>query len=47
MCQREDEFLADAQTMGAKSFAHKVHRWARLIDEDGPTTTERTQPCEA
>ncbi len=37
MCQREDEFLADAQTMGAKSFAHKVHRWARLIDEDGPT----------
>jgi hypothetical protein len=37
MCQREDEFLVDAKTMGAKSFAHRVHRWARLIDEDGPT----------
>ncbi len=37
MRQREDEFLSDAKTMSAKSFAHKVHRWARLIDEDGPT----------
>ena len=34
--QRDDEFLADAQTMSAKAFGHKVHRWARLIDEDGP-----------
>ncbi|MFZ1440368.1 MAG: DUF222 domain-containing protein [Candidatus Microthrix subdominans] len=36
MRARDDEFLSDAQTMGAKMFAHKVHRWARLIDEDGP-----------
>jgi hypothetical protein len=36
MRARDDEFLRDAQTMGAKTFAHKVHRWARLIDEDGP-----------
>ena len=35
--QRDDEFLADAKNMSAKAFGHKVHRWARLIDEDGPT----------
>ena len=37
MQQRSDEFLTDAKTMGAKTFSHKVHRWARLVDEDGPT----------
>jgi hypothetical protein len=35
LCQRDEEFLADAQTMDAKAFGRKVHRWARLVDEDG------------
>ncbi|MEZ5380290.1 MAG: HNH endonuclease signature motif containing protein [Microthrixaceae bacterium] len=33
---RQDEFIDDATSMSSKSFANKVHRWERLIDEDGP-----------
>jgi hypothetical protein len=37
MSQRQEEFLVDAKSMSAKAFGQKVNRWARLIDEDGPT----------
>jgi hypothetical protein len=33
---RQDEFLADANTMSAKQFESKTRQWERLIDEDGP-----------
>jgi hypothetical protein len=33
---RQDEFLADAETMSAKQFESKTRQWERLIDEDGP-----------